>query len=356
MDPADVKRLPATDPLGAYKSVWDDLSIYEDGKLILYLTDRIFVPRTDRKRILELLHRGHSGIVKTRQLARQLYYWPGLNNDIKQMVNTCPACFELLPQQQPLPLIQTDSKCPLEHTSADLFSLNGKTFLAYADRYSGMLWCDKLTSTTTDKVTDLLTKWMLDFGFPQHIRTDGGPQFRGPFDAWCKEHHIIHELSSPYHPQSNGHAEQAVKSAKHLLKKLDANMRQFREHLYAWRNTPRADGMAPADLFFGRRQRTGLPSLRAPELSSSPPSREKAAQKQKSKFDAHAKDLPALHPGQQVALRHPTKNTWGGEGTVIDARRPDKRSYAVTTEDGMDTVRTRKDLRVKFKDETDNRA
>ena len=119
MDPVDVKKLPATDPLGAYKSIWDDLSIYDDQELILYQTDRIFVPKTDRKRILELLHRGHSGIVKTRQLARQLYFWPGLNNDVKQMVNTCSACFENLPQQQDLPLLQTDAKTPLEHTSAD---------------------------------------------------------------------------------------------------------------------------------------------------------------------------------------------------------------------------------------------
>lgn len=349
MDLAAVRRLPATDPIGAYKSIWDELSIYEDQKLILYQADRIFVPKPDRQRILELLHRGHSGIVKTRQLARQLYFWPGLNNDVKQMINHCSACFELLPQQQPLPLVQTEAKSPLEHTSADLFSLNGKNFLAYADRFSGMLWCDKLNSTTTDKVTDLLDKWMLDFGYPKHIRTDGGPQFRGPFDDWCKTHHIVHEVSSPYYPQSNGHAEQAVKSAKHLLKKLDANMRTFREHLYSWRNTPRADGLAPADLFFGRRQRTGLPSLDELSSSNTPVLQKRAekAAKQKKSFDTHARDLPALSPGQQVALRHTSsKNTWGGTGTIIDAR-PDARSYTVATE-GTETIRNRKDLRVRF--------
>ena len=215
-----------------------------------------------------------------------------------------------------------------------------------------MLWCDRLTSTSTSKVTDLLDRWMLDFGYPLHIRTDGGPQFRGPFDEWCKEHHVVHEVSSPYHPQSNGHAEQAVKSAKHLLRKLDANLRQFRLHLSAWRNTPRADGLAPTDLFFGRRQRTGLPALKTQELSLPQPRKEKAAS-EKKRFDAHARDLPALSTGQQVALRHPTKHNWGGGGVITDTRRPDKRSYTVTTEDGLDTIRNRKDLRVKF-NETDN--
>ena len=105
----------------------------------------------------------------------------------------------------------------------------------------------------------LLTKWMDDFGYPLFIRTDNGPQFREPFKRWCGIKGISHVTSSAYHPESNGHAEQAVKSAKHLLRKLNSNLAQFRSHLQAWRNTPRADGFSPAQLFFGRRLRTGLP-------------------------------------------------------------------------------------------------
>ena len=80
---------------------------------------------------------------------------------------------------------------------------------------------------------------MLDFGYPEVIRSGGGPQFCGPFKDWCQKAGIIHELSLPYNPTSNGHAEQAVKLAKTLLSKVDANMRTFKDHLCAWRNTPR---------------------------------------------------------------------------------------------------------------------
>ena len=38
---------------------------------------------------------------------------------------------------------------------------------------------------------------------------------------WCKNRMSKHELSSSYNPQSNGHAEQAVKTVKGLLKKTD---------------------------------------------------------------------------------------------------------------------------------------
>ena len=211
------------------------------------------VPSAERPKILSLLHKGHPGRTKTRTLARQLYYWPGMSNDIKQLVSTCQECVELLPKQRQQPLQQTFATGPMQQTSADLFSLAGKNYLAFVDRYSGMLWCDKLTQTTTTSVTKLLEGWMLDFGYPTYIRTDGGPQFRGPFKDWCNLKNIIHEVSSPYHTQSNGHAEQAVKMAKLILKKTDANLRLFREHLFAWRNAPRADGFSPADLFFGRR-------------------------------------------------------------------------------------------------------
>ena len=175
-------------------------------------------------------------------LARQLYFWPSMSQDVKVMIERCGECFSLLPRQQQLPLQETLGKFPLEHTSSDLFQYGGKYYLVYADRYSGMVWCDRLSSLNTQAVTDKLLSWMLDFGFPHHLRTDGGPQFRSDFDSWCQEHGIIHELSSPYHPQSNGHAERAVKTAKHLMIKVEANLKQFKIHLSAWRNTPTSSG------------------------------------------------------------------------------------------------------------------
>ena len=250
---ADLKKLPATDPAHAYKQVWDHLSLHEDGQLVLFETDRIVIPTSARQSILDKLHAGHTGMTKTKKLAQQLYYWPNMGNDIKTAIQGCSACIEHLPMPPPEPLQQTIADYPLQHTSADLLSYAGQSYLVYADRFSGMIWVERLRKVTTEAVTTQLTRWMEDFGFPLHIRTDGGPQFRGPFEEWCKEFNIKHQLTSPYNPRANGHAENSVKSAKLLLSKLEGNMRQFRSHLYAWRNTPRSDGLSPTDLFFGFR-------------------------------------------------------------------------------------------------------
>ena len=179
---------------------------------------------------------------------------------------------------------------------------------------------------------------MLDFGYPTHIRTDGGPQFRGPFKDWCNLKNIIHEVSSPYHAQSNGHAEQAVKMAKLILKKTGANLRQFREHLFAWRNTPRADGFSPADLFFGCRQRGELPTVRRPECSpeEAATSRKEEAVKIKKRHGEKTLALTPLQSGTNVTVRDPSTGDWVGEGVVVRPCRSDALSYYVNI-DGAST-------------------
>ena len=78
-------------------------------------------------------------------------------------------------------------------------------------RYSGYAWTDKLKDTSTATVTAKLNSWFVEYGYPEHIRTDGGPQFQRDFKAYCDKQYIHHELSSPYNPESNGLAEAAVK-------------------------------------------------------------------------------------------------------------------------------------------------
>ena len=39
-----------------------------------------------------MLHSSHAGINKTYDIARQLYFWPGMLNDIKQLIEKCQAC------------------------------------------------------------------------------------------------------------------------------------------------------------------------------------------------------------------------------------------------------------------------
>ena len=118
-----------------------------------------------------------------------------------------------------------------------------------------------------------------------------------------------------------------------------------------------AAAAAPADLFFGRRQRSALPGLRA--LSLSLPLQETAAKRSagrrdvKDKFDSHASPLPPLQAGEEVVLRDPARRAWIGEGTIIQPRRDDQLSYEVQLPGEASTIRNRtwiKKKNVEFSD------
>lgn len=339
------RALNPLDELYLLRQFINEMSIHEDDQLILYQTDRIFVPAAERPRILQLLHLSHSGITKTRQLAKQLYFWPSLSTDVKTMVQSCKSCQELLPSKPQEPFQETKAEYPLELTSSDLFELSGQNYLVYTDRYSGMIWCDRLRRTHSGNVIKRLEKWMLESGYPKAMRTDGGPQYRTEFKDWCKLKHIQHELSCPYNPQSNGHAESAVKQAKYLLKKCNANIDKFNEALFEWRNTPRADGLSPSDLFFGRRLRSAsLPAL----LRKGGVTKTYAGALKKRQNKTEQLSFPAVPPGTPVVLQNPHTKRWDEHATIVSARRPDNRSFIVQNENGT-KMRTGRQIRFNSK-------
>ena len=224
--------------------------------LVLLDSTRIVLPIPAVKPVLQLLHTSHSGINKTILLARGLYYWPGLVNDVKQ-------------------------------------------YLLYHE----------LRSLSAESVIRVLTTWFNTLGWPSSIRSDGGPQFCGDFPRFCAKNNIVHELSAPYNPRSNGLAEAGVKSVKNILRKSYDCGADPLHALYEWRNVPRADGYSPAQLMLGRQQRTGLPTIpqqiRPIDFLSPASSKDKAHDISKSYHDRSKLFLPALSPGQHVFLQDP---------------------------------------------------
>ena len=71
---------------------------------------------------------------------------------------------------------------------------------------------------------------------------------------------IEHVTSSPHYPQSNGKVENAINTAKNLLKKSKAAETDLYLALLEWRNTP-SEGQksSPAQRMFGRHTRTLIP-------------------------------------------------------------------------------------------------
>ena len=77
----------------------------EDG-LILKGT-RIVIPNKQQQAILKQLHEGHLGLNKCKLRAKETVYWPGLNNELENLVLKCELCLKY-----------STAKCKLEPSLA----------------------------------------------------------------------------------------------------------------------------------------------------------------------------------------------------------------------------------------------
>ena len=60
----------------------------------LLLGTRVVIPEVLRPQVLELIHLGHFGMEKMKQLARTAVYWPGIDDAIEAASRNCQSCAE----------------------------------------------------------------------------------------------------------------------------------------------------------------------------------------------------------------------------------------------------------------------
>ena len=79
--PEDIKDIPKA--LCPYHNHHDVMTV--EDRLILK-GEALIIPPLEREKILQGIHEGHMGITKCQYRARQCIYWPGINEDIRKMV------------------------------------------------------------------------------------------------------------------------------------------------------------------------------------------------------------------------------------------------------------------------------
>ena len=72
-----------------YAGLQQEMSVNEG---LLLRGTRIVIPSTMRAEILDKLHSGHQGVVKTRERAKGSVWWPRLSTQIEELVLRCPVC------------------------------------------------------------------------------------------------------------------------------------------------------------------------------------------------------------------------------------------------------------------------
>ncbi|UYV85035.1 K02A2.6-like [Cordylochernes scorpioides] len=303
----------------------------ENGLLMRGL--RVIIPSNMRKDVLNRIHAGHQGITKCRARAKDHVWWPGIGQEIQDMVKTCEKCIENQPLKHE-PLIPNDfPERPWQKVGMDLFHYEGSEYLVVVDYFSRFIEVVRLTKLSSEAVVDHCKAIFARHGIPDIVISDNGPQFRpsttSAFTKFASEVGFRHITSSPKHPQSNGQAEAAVKIVKNLMKKNKDPVLALME----CRATPLANGLSPAELLFGRKIRTMVPctsSSLSPKTVDQFKLRGEEEQRkmaQKTAFDRrHAATKKAeLIAGEKVWVKD--LRAWG---SVLE-KASEPRSYIVET-------------------------
>lgn len=145
---------------------------------VIFKGMRIVIPPTLRSHMLSLIHKSHLGIVKCKQRAREVMYWPGMNSQIEQLVKDCEKCATFQNSQPPESLKPTPvPDLPYAVVGCDLFDFESKKYLVVVDYFSKYIDCMELQSQSSFSTIETLKCIFGTHGIPKEIRSDNGPQF-----------------------------------------------------------------------------------------------------------------------------------------------------------------------------------
>ena len=97
---------------------------------LLFKGTRLIVPKSLRPEMLHQIHKSHLGIVKCRQRAREVLFWPGMSVEIEQMVTNCSVCADYAKKQPSEPLKPSvPPSLPWKKIGTNLFEFRGEHYL-----------------------------------------------------------------------------------------------------------------------------------------------------------------------------------------------------------------------------------
>ena len=194
-----------------------------------------------------------------------------MDSDIDQITKNCTDCFTNHVPKGTFVSKWPETNEPWQRLHVDWAGpINGNYFLVVFDPHSKFLDVHYSTSITSKVACELLRKSFSNFGLPMELVSDNGPCFISQeFKEFLVKNRIKHTLVAPYHPQSNGAGERAVRTFKTLFNKFNKGSLSTRisRLLYHYRTTVQSSiNKTPAEVLFNRKLRSLLDVFK-PEIT-----------------------------------------------------------------------------------------
>ena len=310
----------------------------EDG-LILKGT-RIVIANKQSKAILKFLHEGHLGLNKCKLRAKETVYWPGLNDQLEDLVLNCELCLKYSTAKCKLePSLSLGQEVPLypwTKLATDAFHFGAASYLLIVDYTSRYPVVHKLTLMTGQHIASHFKLICSEYGWPETLVSDNGPCYTSEiFTNLMKEYNVNHITGSSHYLL----AEKYMQIVKNLFYKAKEEGKDLLKCLMVYHNTPLSDSpCSPMQILTSRSARSSLPMSNA-------------ARKQKGldceDLRTHCKNehlsLQDLHLNQAVMYQDPASKRWYPATITKLCQEP--RSYIITTKQGVQYRKTQAHLK-----------
>ena len=252
---------------------------------------QVVVPTRCRGAVLELAHSvdpaGHLGVTKTLHRIRELFYWPGMDADVRKFCKTCFQCqragknVPAIPKAPLVPVpafgqaferLLVDVVGPLPRTKKGNNYLI--TIMCASTRFPEAVPVRKVTSKSVMGQLQRFFSWV---GTPKEIQSDCGSVFQSRWFRQTLAGWGIKQLkSSPYRPQSQGAIERFHSTLKTMLRVYCAEQGAEWDEaifpaLFAIRDAVvESLGFSPFQLVYGHEVRSPLVMLKEQLTSGKP--------------------------------------------------------------------------------------
>ena len=255
---------------------WERLKV-QNGVLYRVTKDHIskqkrhqyVLPDSLKEKALQGIHdaAGHQGQARTLHLARQRFFWPKMEFDVKEYVKCCQRCI-LAKTPDPsarAPLESIRTSAPMELVCLDFWSAEDSKqhsvdVLVVTDHFTKLAHAFPCTNQTAKQVAKKLWDCVFCvYGFPERVHSDQGANFESELIAeLLRLSGVSKSHTTAYHPMGNGGTERFNRTLGSMLRSLPLKEKhkwpqQIQTLTFAYNATVHeTTGYAPFQLMFGR--------------------------------------------------------------------------------------------------------
>ncbi|XP_049895671.1 uncharacterized protein LOC126387160 [Epinephelus moara] len=255
---------------------WDRLKV-QNGVLYRVTRDIIskqkrlqyILPESLKEKALHGIHdaAGHQGQARTLHLARQRFFWPKMESDVKEYVKCCQRCI-LAKTPDPsarAPLESIRTSVPMELVCLDFWSAEDSKqhsvdVLVMTDHFTKLAHAFPCPNQTAKQVAKKLWDHVFCvYGFPERIHSDQGTNFESELiTELLRLSGVFKSHTTAYHPMGNGGTERFNRTLGSMLRSLPLKEKhkwtqQVHTLTFAYNATVHeTTGYAPFQLMFGR--------------------------------------------------------------------------------------------------------